>query len=72
MYRAATFFGRLYSPEIMNGMHTSEEIYDIEGAKKVNELPQKSPYQKPQKELTKAESEKAEYEASLRKEEEKK
>lgn len=29
MYRAATFFGRLYAPEIMNGMHTSEEVYDI-------------------------------------------
>jgi len=44
MYRAATFFGRLYSPEIMNGMHTSEEIYDIQGAKKVNELPKQNPF----------------------------
>lgn len=49
MYRAATFFGRLYSPEIMNGMHTSEEIYDIEpgleGAKRVNELPKTNPFE---------------------------
>jgi hypothetical protein len=44
MYRAATFFGRLYTPEVMNGMHTSEEIYDIEGAKKVNELPKEDPF----------------------------
>lgn len=73
MYRAATFFGRLYAPEVMNGMHTREELYDIgEGqgfdrAKKVNELPKEDPFA--EKKLTKAESEKAEYEASLRKEE---
>lgn len=29
-YRAAAFFGRLYAPEIMMGMYTSEEITDIE------------------------------------------
>lgn len=29
-YRAAAFFGRLYAPEIMMGMHTQEEIIDIE------------------------------------------
>lgn len=29
-YRAAAFFGRLYAPEIMMGMHTMEEVYDIE------------------------------------------
>ena len=27
-YRAAAFFGRLYTPEIMLGMHTSEEVVD--------------------------------------------
>jgi hypothetical protein len=29
-YRAATFFGRIYAPEIMMGMQTSEELSDIE------------------------------------------
>jgi hypothetical protein len=29
-YRAAAFFGRLYAPEIMMGMHTSEEVHDME------------------------------------------
>ena len=28
-YRAATFFGRLYAPEILMGMSTSEEAVDI-------------------------------------------
>lgn len=28
-YRAATFFGRLYCPDILMGMHTVEENYDI-------------------------------------------
>lgn len=28
-YRAAAFFGRLYAPEIMMGMQTSEEVVDI-------------------------------------------
>ena len=27
-YRAATFFGRLYAPEILMGMKTSDEIHD--------------------------------------------
>jgi hypothetical protein len=27
-YRAAAFFGRLYAPEIMLGMHSSEEVVD--------------------------------------------
>lgn len=27
-YRAATFFGRLYAPDILNGMQTQEESYD--------------------------------------------
>lgn len=29
-YRAAAFFGRLYTPEILMGMHTVEEIIDID------------------------------------------
>lgn len=28
-YRAAAFFGRLYAPDIMMGMHTAEEVEDI-------------------------------------------
>lgn len=28
-YRAATFFGRLYCPDVLNGMHTAEEVVDI-------------------------------------------
>jgi hypothetical protein len=28
-YRAAAFFGRLYAPDIMMGMHTQEEIVDV-------------------------------------------
>ena len=28
-YRAATFFGRLYAPDILNGMQTQEEVHDI-------------------------------------------
>lgn len=29
MYRCATFFGRMYAPELSMGMQTTEEIYDI-------------------------------------------
>ena len=29
-YRAAAFFGRLYAPEITMGMHSVEEIVDIQ------------------------------------------
>lgn len=29
-YRAAAFFGRLYAPEIVLGMHTAEEQHDIQ------------------------------------------
>lgn len=29
-YRAAAFFGRLYAPEILMGMQTREEIYDVQ------------------------------------------
>jgi hypothetical protein len=28
-YRAAAFFGRLYAPEVLMGMQTTEEIVDI-------------------------------------------
>jgi hypothetical protein len=30
-YRAATFFGRLYAPEILMGMQTAEEVQDVIG-----------------------------------------
>jgi hypothetical protein len=30
-YRAAAFFGRLYAPELMMGMHTTEEMHDVHG-----------------------------------------
>ena len=29
-YRAAAFFGRLYAPEITMGMHSVEEVVDIQ------------------------------------------
>jgi len=29
MYRAGAFFGRIYAPEIMNGMQTREEVLDV-------------------------------------------
>lgn len=28
-YRAAAFFGRLYAPHILNGMHTDDEVLDL-------------------------------------------
>lgn len=37
-YRAAAFFGRLYAPEILMGMKTSDEIIDIEH-NVINEMP---------------------------------
>ncbi len=33
-YRAASFFGRLYCPEILNGLYTREEIEDIQEPQK--------------------------------------
>lgn len=30
MYRAAAFFGRLYAPDVLMGMHTADEIEDIQ------------------------------------------
>lgn len=35
-YRAAAFFGRLYAPEIMMGMHTDDEVLDISPANNVS------------------------------------
>lgn len=35
-YRAAAFFGRLYAPEIMMGMHAQEEIIDIQPIQEVD------------------------------------
>jgi len=36
-YRAAAFFGRLYAPDVLNGMHAAEEVQDIvEQAPKVS------------------------------------
>lgn len=32
-YRAATFFGRLYAPDLLMGMRTDDEVIDIEPAK---------------------------------------
>lgn len=29
-YRSAAFFGRLYTPELMNGLHTQEEVIDVQ------------------------------------------
>lgn len=34
-YRAASFFGRLYAPEIMLGMHTTEEVVDQQAVTEV-------------------------------------
>lgn len=31
-YRAAAFFGRLYAPDILMGMQTAEEVYDVQAA----------------------------------------
>jgi len=43
-YRSATFFGRLYAPEVLMGMSTSDELADIQqatrraAAKSINDL----------------------------------
>jgi len=34
-YRAAAFFGRLYAPDILMGMHAEDEVYDMGKAKDV-------------------------------------
>ena len=33
-YRAATFFGRLYAPDLLMGMQTADESMDIRPAEK--------------------------------------
>jgi hypothetical protein len=30
-YRAAAFFGRLYAPDVLSGMHAADEIEDVHG-----------------------------------------
>ena len=34
-YRAAAFFGRLYAPDVLNGMHATEEVEDIGAVRNV-------------------------------------
>jgi len=34
MYRSATFFGRIYSPEVLMGLSTSDEVVDIRTSEK--------------------------------------
>lgn len=36
-YRAATFFGRLYAPEILMGMQTQDELHDVVQQQETNE-----------------------------------
>jgi len=35
-YRAAAFFGRLYCPELLMGMHTEDEIHDVVAPVKID------------------------------------
>lgn len=44
-YRAATFFGRLYAPDLLMGMQTAEELKDTGEPRKVmgKEIPVKAP-----------------------------
>ena len=32
-YRAATFFGRMYCPDLLMGMQTADEVEDIQASK---------------------------------------
>lgn len=41
-YRAAAFFGRLYAPDVLNGMHATEEVEDISPPRRVNSAPEAS------------------------------
>lgn len=41
-YRAAAFFGRLYAPDILRGMHNADEIIDIVESKTPDERNQES------------------------------
>ena len=40
-YRSASFFGRLYAPDILKGMHTAEEVVDSEAFKNINQVKDK-------------------------------
>lgn len=42
-YRAATFFGRLYAPDLLMGMQTAEELRDVEEPRKVTAREVKAP-----------------------------
>jgi hypothetical protein len=35
-YRAAAFFGRLYAPQVMNGMQTEDEVHDVREMREIN------------------------------------
>ena len=41
-YRAAAFFGRLYAPDVLNGMHATEEVEDINPPRRVSASPEAS------------------------------
>ena len=43
-YRAASFFGRLYAPEILMGMYSVEEVHDINKPEKVDKEQQRLIY----------------------------
>jgi len=38
-YRAAAFFGRLYAPDVLNGMHTVDEVEDFIDVTPMRDLP---------------------------------
>lgn len=45
-YRAAAFFGRLFCPELLMGMQSEEEVYDVEGKVTIQKLPEPTPKEK--------------------------
>lgn len=42
-YRAAAFFGRLYAPDILNGMHTQDEVEDFAPTREVKQVREVAP-----------------------------
>lgn len=38
-YRAAAFFGRIHAPDILQGMHTTDEVADIGTTQKTEDIP---------------------------------
>lgn len=42
-YRAAAFFGRLYAPDILMGMHAEDEVYDMGAARPKDVTPHAAP-----------------------------